>query len=543
MEVFDYILVGGGTAAAVLAARLTEMESKTTLILEAGDDHTADSLPIELRRTSAMTALSPGSSYNWGFFGRTDNAVVPIVRGRVVGGGSTVNGAGYTRPLREELEAWEAVGGDDWSVDKLFSILVAMENDLDFPGGEHGDSGPIPVIRTKSSDMTAVSKAVIAGCHEVGFGVDNDMNAFTAGEGVGSIPMNSIDDVRMGTLLTYLQPVRHRQNLIIRGRSFVRRVLFHGNRVTGVEVERDGDIQTVLAREVILCAGAIKSPHILMLSGLGPAAQLQAHGISVLRDLPGVGQNFQDHPGADVTYLPRPFATRPDTPMAEVMLHYTATGSSLVSDMEMIFTTKPIAEVMSASNTGGRTLIGWGRYLVGVVSAAVRLGIRGSIRMRQTMASLMISCRIMAEYSKGTSTLLSADPHILPEYNFRSFTDPRDVARLKECVRNAVRILDSRAMKPLVKRRLTPTDAVLADDKALADWIRRGAPPYAHTTGSCRMGPLSDPDAVVDTRCRVHGVQGLRIVDASICPVNPRRGPAATAVMLAERAARLIAEE
>jgi len=541
MNVYDYILVGGGTSAAVLAARLSQAADKTVLILEAGADYVEATLPAQLRLTGTLTALSPGSPYNWGFFGRTDSAVVPVVRGRVVGGGSTVNGAGYTRPLREELEQWEAIGKDDWSVDRLSEILIAVENDFDFPGGEHGDAGPIPVARVKPSALTALSRAVIAGCLEAGFGEDEDMNAFATGEGVGRIPMNSVDGVRKGTLLTYLEPVRHRPNLIVWGGSFVRRILFDGKRAIGVEVERDSEISEVHGREIILCAGAIKTPHILMLSGIGPAAQLRANGIPIVRDLPGVGQNFQDHPGADVTYLPRPFAIGPDTPMAEVMLHYTASGSPLASDMEMIFMTMPFAKAMSAGRTGGRALGEWLRHLSGLVSAGLRLGIGSTIRMRRSMASLIISCRIMAEYSKGSSTLVSADPHVLPNYNFRSFSDPRDVARLVDCVRNAVRILDSRAMKPFVKRRLTPTDAVLVDNEALAHWIRTGSPPYAHTTGSCRMGPASDPDSVVDSQCRVHGVEHLRIVDLSICPVNSRRGPAAAAVMLAERAACLIA--
>jgi choline dehydrogenase-like flavoprotein len=313
------------------------------------------------------------------------------------------------------------------------------------------------------------------------------------------MPRNVLNGVRMNTAMTYLTPsVRGRANLTVLGDTFVRRVLFEGTRAMGVETERAGEPVAFRADKVILSAGAIKTPHLLMLSGIGPAEALHKHGIGVVHDSPGVGRNVKDHPlvfslfDVDRTPLPE------DCVIAHTVLHHTAPGSNQPSDLE----------------------VHWARA--------------------QNMLHIAIVLNIAS--SSGEISLISRDPTVPPRINLNYLSDPADLPRLTANVRIALELLQSRAFGRLKIKRLAPLDTEATADAALERWIRANLATAMHTHNSTAMGHASDPTAVVDQRCRVHGVEGLRVADIGIVPLI-RRGPAATAVMIGERVAALVDDD
>jgi choline dehydrogenase len=332
---------------------------------------------------------------------------------------------------------------------------------------------------------------------------------------VGVTPSNNIDGVRMSVALTHLRPMRHCANLTVRGGVFVRKILFNGLRAVGVEAASGGQVFTVEADRVVLSAGAIRSPQLLMLSGIGPEDQLQPLGIPIVRALPGVGQHLWNHLSAQMTFKVKdgiPLTTHVDA--VHFSLHYTAQGSSAVNDM--VLRTSPIVDERLERVPGLRT-----KYLNGGVPPD---------RVAR------ISCTLGLPDGSGYVRLASADPGVQPSFHYRYLQHPNDRRRVREGLRLAVRLLESPAYKDVAEYRIHPTDAILADDDALDLWIRQTVGTARHVSGTCKMGPDSDPMAVVDQYCRVKGVQGLWVADASVMPRIPRSGGThATVIMIGER--------
>ena len=394
-----------------------------------------------------------------------------------------------------------------------------METDHDFGGGDwHGDAGPVPVRRSPRSRWLPHSVAFERVCVDAGFTVDEDQNRPDA-TGVSPRARNTINGVRMSMAINYLDPARHRLNLTVRANATVRRVLFDAGstsspraatelpRAVGVEVESGGEVFAVAGSEIILSAGAVASPQLLMLSGVGPAEQLRSFGIPVIRDLPGVGRNLRDHPTAAVLYRAR--GEKPDVhaPVTQVGLRYTVPGSGLRNDMQI----SPM--LMTSEHWPAHIPIDDGLNYMGM-GASLQLAL-----------------------GQGELTLQSTDPHAQPRLDFNYYREAEDLRRMREAIRLCIRLAERPPFSDLLLERIMPTDAELASDELLDDWLRRTSDTSHHISGTCKMGPDSDPMAVVDQFLNVKGVAGLRVADASIMPDCIRANTNATAIMIGERAA------
>ena len=516
---YDVVIVGGGAAGSVLASRLAEDENTSVLLLEAGQDYPdLANLPDEIKFGHTRYAESPDSEHNWALRGTIteEQGEIHVAQGKVIGGGSSINGQAFQRGLPEDFDSWSALGNDEWSYDKVLPFFRKAERDADIRDDFHGTDGPMPIRRRQSGAWPDIQKAFHAALTKVGFGTTEDTNGPNP-SGIGVSPTNNLDGVRMSVAITHLNPMRHRLNLTVRGGVFVRKVLMKDLKAVGVEVESGGEVFNVEADRVVLSAGAIKSPHLLMLSGIGPEDQLKQFGIPIVHALPGVGQSLWNHLSTQITFKVKDGITlTSDVDAVHFGLHYTSQGSSEKNDM--LLRSSSVVEQRPERVPGLRT-----KYLTGDVPPD---------RVAR------ISCTLGLPDGSGYVHLASADPAVQPTFNYRYLQHPNDTRRVREGLRFANSLLESDAYKDVADHRILPTDEVLNDDDALDVWMRQTVGTSRHVSGTCRMGPDSDPMTVVDQYCRVKGVQGLWVVDASIMPRVPRSGGAhATVVMIGERAA------
>jgi choline dehydrogenase len=505
---YDYVIVGAGSAGCVLARRLVDGTDATVLLLEAG---TTD-VGVKSVSNPPQWVENLGSRYDWGYryeaSPHVENRAIPIALGKVLGGSGSINGMIWARGNRADYDAWAEAGNTGWDFESVLPLFKQSEDWEDGASAFRGAGGPIHVERAR--DLHPVAAALIDAGGSCGMPYLDDMNV-AAPEGVGPMNLNVKGGARCSPAAAYLRPVMENQNLTVLTEARVLKLAFTGSRCTGVDFLRGGRVCSVRAsEEVILCAGVVHTPRLLLLSGVGSSDDLERLGIDIVHDLPGVGQNLQDHVLlAGLCFEPKRSLPPPKHNLGGSAAFWRSRPGPRVPDLMVLPVQVPF------------------------VSDEIRAGYPVPAN-----AFALLPALVRPE-SRGYLRLNSAEPDAPLEIQPNFLKESADVDALVTAVELGLDIVSQPAYRDVIRRWVAPTRWQSRDETVA--FVRRACFTYHHPVGTCAMGP--GRDAVVDSELRVRGIQGLRIADASVMPTIPSAPTHAPSVMIGEFASRLVVAE
>ncbi|MEG3089632.1 choline dehydrogenase [Sphingomonas sp. PB4P5] len=530
MQSYDYVIVGAGSAGCVLAARLTEDPAVTVLLLEAGGKN--DGVLVRMP-AGVGTLLKDKNASNWGFYTvpepQLDNRRLWWPRGKGLGGSSAINGMVYTRGHPQDYDEWRQMGLPGWSFDDVLPYFRRLEGHHRGDCALHGGSGPLTISPGESD--SPFHAALIAAGEQAGYPVTDDFNGAQQ-EGFGRYDLTIADGKRWSTAAAYLRPVLARPNLTCLTGARTTRIRIEQGRATGVDYLLDKGKRAntaIAAREVLLCAGAVQSPHILQLSGIGDPDRLAEAGVKTVHELPGVGENLQDH--------------------LDVVMNWRSRGLRTAHAL-----TKGLGMIGVGLNYALRGKgHGRGQFLEAGAFVSSREGLsRPDVQIHGVLAIMqdhgrtnakadgftLHLCQLRPE-SRGRIGLRSADPFADPTIFANYLATPEDRRVMRDCVKIGRDVAAQAALEPYRAEELSPGAAVQSDDEIDA-WVRRKAETIYHPVGTCRMGADGDALAVVDATLAVRGLTGLRVIDASVMPTLIGSNTNAPTIMIAEHAADIL---
>ncbi len=529
---FDYVIAGAGSAGCVLASRLTEQRDATVLVLEAGGPPRG--LFVDMPVAFPKYASSP--RLNWGFMSEPEPGLngrsIPVLRGKALGGSSSINGLVYARGHRLDYDDWRAMGLEGWGYADVLPYFKRSERSWLGEGPYHGGSGELEVTVPRASYVLTdlVGQATAA----AGYPVTPDYHGERS-EGFMRMEMTATRRGRRASAArAFLYPAMRRPNLTVRTHALVQRVLLESGRAVGIEYMQDGRLRRVRAeREVVLSGGVYGSPQMLLLSGIGPAEELRAHGIEPVLDLPGVGKNLIEHPLSFTLNAARP----------QTFLSQLRADRAVISVIRWaLLGTGPFATNACAGNVFLRTDPGLDRPDMQLTCPAGGAAATPGAHiwypsLKPPAHALAVAVSMIREDSRGEVTLRSANPADPPRILFNLFVERSDVERMIRGIRAAREIYSSEPLKSLIVREIAPGPEKVSDAQ-LEEYIRHTGEITQHPVGTCRMG--LDDRAVVDAELKVRGLVGLRVVDASVMPNVPGGNTNAPTIMVAEKGADLI---
>ncbi len=531
---FDTIVVGAGSAGCVLANRLSADPERSVLLVEAGSK---DRNPL-FRLPMLMGKLFHSGIYNWRYqtepVPNLDGRSLYWPRGKVLGGSSTINGMIYVRGNRHDYDRWAQMGLAGWSYDEVLPAFRRSEGHVERDGAFHGRAGELTVCRARSGNP--LFDVFVEAGRQAGHAVNDDFNG-PEQQGFGRYDFTIRRGKRCSTSAAFLRPIRHRRNLSVATECLVRRIVVEGQRATGIEIADGARARTIRAeREVILCAGTVNSPQLLMLSGIGPGDALKEHGIEVVHELPGVGRNLQDHVDCVIAYA----CTKPITLYrdlrADRLIGSVAQGMLFGRGVATTFPYEAGAFLKSRAETVAPDIQ---VHFMPALENSADLHVPNPFRKAPAEDSHGFSMRVgpVNPESRGWIGLRSADPAAAPLIQPNYLQDDADCRTTIAGIRMVRDVVEQPAFAAYRGREIAP-GADVRSDADLTRWLRASAMTTFHPVGTCRMG--TDPMAVVDARLMVHGIAGLRVADASVMPVIVSGNTNAPAIMIGEKAAEFI---